>query len=108
MNKLTMLADANGANLFAFPVPDHVGDVLARSLGVATAESMTVPAGARFVVFSATTDFYANYVTTATIPGDVTDGTAAELNPSVRDIQGVTTISLISPAASVVTAVFYS
>lgn len=100
-----MLMDANGQNMFALPAPDYV---LSRLLAASTAESFTVPAGARFVVFSATADFYANYSTTATVPGDVTDGSASELNPSVRDIQGVSAISIISAATPIVTAAFYS
>lgn len=83
--------------------------VLARSMAASTAESITVPTGARFVVFSATGDFYANYTTTATVPPDtaITDACASELNPSARFISGVTTISVIAPSATILTASFY-
>lgn len=81
--------------------------VNARSLAASTAESFTVPAGARFVIFSATCNFYANPTTTATVPGDTTDGSAAMLNPSAWFIQGVTTISVIAGESCVVTASFY-
>lgn len=108
MKKLTMLADANGANLFAMPAPQNTDDVMSRQLAASVAESITVPSGARFVLFSATADFYANYGATATVPADNTTGTASELNPSVRDIRGVTTISVISAGTPIVTAVFYS
>lgn len=100
MNKIS--PDAKG--LFALPPPTYV---LARVLGVATAESMTVPTGARYVLFSSSGDFHVSYTTTATVPADTTDGTACELNPELRDITGVTTISVISPAAQLVTAAFY-
>lgn len=105
LGPLTQLPDNNGQNLFALPAP---GYVLSKLLAASTAEAFTVPAGARFVVFSATGDFYANYTTTATVPGDVTDGSASELNPSVRNIKGVSSISIISAATPVVTASFYS
>jgi len=104
LRPLVIRNDANGNNLFALPYPDYV---LCRALAASTAESMTVPNGASFAVFSATADFYANYTTTATVPGDVTDGTASELNPSVRDIKGVSTISIISAGTPIVTVAFY-
>ncbi len=83
--------------------------VLARSLAASTAESITVPTGARFCLFSANGDFYANYTTTATVPGDtaLADATASELNPAMRFISGVTTISVIAPAATIITAAFW-
>lgn len=91
-------------------VPSYV---LARSLAASVAESMTVPAlnavTARIVVFSANVDFYVNCYTTATVPGDTTDGTASELNPSAYQIPpDVTTISIISASAGIVTASFYA
>lgn len=85
--------------------------VLARSLAASTAESFTVPTSprARFVLFSANGDFYANFTGTAAIPGDVTDGTAAELNPAMRFIPNdCTAISVIAPDATVVTASFWT
>lgn len=81
--------------------------VMARSLSASSAESITVPTGAGIVVFAATGDFYANWTTTATVPGDTTDGSASELNPGVRKVAAGATISVIAPAACVVTASFY-
>ncbi len=84
--------------------------VLAKSLAASTAEAFTVPTGAKYVLFSATGDFYANYTTTATVPGDtaIADATASELNPAMRYIPaGCTSISVIAPAACVVTASFW-
>ena len=80
--------------------------VNAVSLAASTAESITVPTGATTVMFKSTGDFYANFTTTATIPGDTTNGTASELNPYICDIEGMT-ISVIAPAACVVTAAFW-
>lgn len=92
--------------LFAINAPKYV---LARALAVSTAESITVPTDAKFVLFNSTENIFVNYTTTATVPGDVTDGTASELNPELRDITGVTTISVITPASggAIVTAAFY-
>lgn len=89
---------------FVIPPSDFV---LSRALAADVAESFTVPAGAKYVVFSATGDFYANYSATATVPGDVTNGSASELNPTARDVSGVATISIIAQAITIVTASFY-
>lgn len=112
LQPLVIRSDKNGQNLFALSVP---GYVLSKLLAASTAEAFTVPAGANYVVFSATGDFYADYDGAASVPGDVTDGTAAELNPSVRYIgpqagfpDGVTSISIISAGTPTVTAAFYS
>lgn len=84
--------------------------VLAKSLAANTAEAFVVPTNAKYVLFSAAGDFYANYTTTATVPGDtvLADAPASELNPGMRYIPaGCTSISIISPSAIVVTASFY-
>lgn len=79
-----------------------------RVLAANTAEAHTVPTDARFVVFSSDGDFYVRYNGTAAIPGaDVTDGTSAEINPTVRNLSGVTSISLIASATRVVSMAFY-
>ena len=107
INKI--LVDKNTGS-FALGIPIFTN---ARSLAASVAESITVPTGpnalpANYVSFSSTCDFYVNYTTTATVPGDVTDGTASELNPLLRQIGGVTTISIITAAsACVVTASFF-
>jgi len=90
--------------------PDYV-DARVRSAGAA--KRHTIPDGARFVSFSATMDFFALFGSssvTATVPStDVTDGTAAELNPMARKIPDATThISLIAEAAGKVTLSFWS
>lgn len=90
--------------------PDWVD---ARVLAIATAERHTIPSGANFVSFSANGDFYALFGgsgVTAAIPGsDVIDGTASEMNPMARKIpSGATHISLIAPAATIVTLSFWS
>lgn len=83
--------------------------IQARVLAAAVAESITVPTNAAFVVFSANCDFYVSYDSdAAVVPGaDVDDGTSNELNPHVRYIGGLTTLSVISPTTCVLTAAFY-
>src|SRR3954466_15419958 len=81
------------------PVPSSV---MIRFLGTAsTAESITVPTGARRVIFGYTSNTFVNCYTTATVPsGDVTDGTGSELNPASYLLPSdVTSISVISAVA---------
>lgn len=81
----------------------------ARVLAANTAESQTVPTGARFVIFSSTCNFYAHPSATATVPAaDTTNGTSSELNPAGWGLAGVTTISVIADATCTVTMSFYS
>jgi hypothetical protein len=89
------------------PIPRSV---MARSLAASTAEDITPPAGSRYVIFSCTGDFYVNPYATATVPGDTTDGTAAELNPAGYEFNTneLPTFSVISSGACVITAAFYS
>jgi hypothetical protein len=79
------------------------------TLAANTAESITVPAGAKKVFLNGTVDFYANFITTATIPGDVTDGTASLLlnTPMFISLEGAATISVISAYVCNVSASFY-
>ena len=110
LTQLNLLTDSRGNITFARAPSDIV---TARALGVSTAETDTVPVGAKYVIFSSTGDFYAKPNATATIPGDVTDGTAAELNPAMwllvdpANAINVTNISVISPASTVVTFTYY-
>lgn len=105
MKPLTIDSGSNGHSSFSIPVST---DINGAALGIATAESITIPSGAKFAVFSATGDFYAKYNGTAVVITDVTDGTGSELNPTVRSLLPADTISIISPAACNVTVSFYS
>lgn len=93
------------------PVSDHID---ARVLAASTAERHTIPTGARYVVFAATVDFYANFgdnTVDAAIPSaDVTDGSGSLFNPTQRRIPRTAThVSLITDAAGggVVNMEFY-
>lgn len=101
-----ILPDAGGnPNNLIRIAPTYVN---ARSLAANVAEDTTVPTGAKRVLFSAACNFYAKRGGSATVPGDVTDGTAAELNPAAWYLDGsVTTIGVISTSACVVTVTYY-
>lgn len=78
-------------------------------LGVNTAESFTVPAKAKIVLFSSTSNFYLNTRIAAVIPtGDITDGSSPEYNPIARLVSPGDSLSLISPAACIILLAFYS
>jgi len=81
----------------------------ARVLAANTAETVTIPSNAKYVVFSATPAlFYVNYQGTAAAPAaDVVDGTASELNPDVRYLGGLANFSIVAPATTIVTMLFY-
>lgn len=89
------------------PIPQSV---MARALAANTAEDITPPAGSRYVVFSGNADFYVQPFGTATVPGDTTNGTAAELNPSGYEFNPneLPTFSVISAATCIITAAFYA
>lgn len=84
-------------------------------LAAGVAKVLPVPdTNTKFVIFAATGDFYAGYTSvTAALPSaDNIDGTApCELNPTTRFISSPTTtpltLSLVAPAACVVTLSFY-
>lgn len=96
------------ANLFALPVSDCV---MARSLAANVAESIAIPAGVKYVMLSANVDIFVSIgaAPTAAVPGDTTDGSASELNPTMRRLQSTDlNISVISASAGIVTASFYA
>lgn len=82
----------------------------ARVLAANVAETHTMPANARFVLFSSDCGkFYVNPNGTAAVPaGDVTNGTASELNPAAYYFSAPpVSISIISPSTCVVTMSIY-
>ncbi len=84
--------------------------VNARQLAANTAESFTVPTGADYVNISSNVDIYVNFTSggTATVPGDVTNGSACALNPQARAVIPGETYSVISESAGHVTLEFYT
>jgi hypothetical protein len=109
---LRIAKDPGGMSTDAIASSDYV---LARVMTADSAESITVPAGYDYVMFGCVDgsgnggSFYADFHgTTAAEPsGDVTDGTGAELNPYIRTLDGITTISVLCPVACIITAAFY-
>lgn len=105
-NQFKLPAESGGAySSMVVIAPTYVN---ANSLAANVAESQTVPATANFVIFSATcAAFYMNPSTTATVPGDTTDGSASALNPAAWWVNGVTTLSVIAPTTCIITFSFY-
>ncbi|MDP2218533.1 MAG: hypothetical protein Q8J68_14745 [Methanolobus sp.] len=107
MKRLIAIRDPNTGNAaIGLNYSDHVD---ARVLVANVAEVHTIPAGANYVLFSATGDFYVRLGEAAAIPAtDVTNGSGSILNPQLRSVGALTTIGIISPTTCIVTMEFYS
>ena len=107
LNKFELQADTRGNHNTLIPNVSKWVD--AKVLAAGVAESITVPTDAKMVIFSANNDFYINSSggTAATPSADVSDGSASELNPSVRYVYGQGTISIISPYTRIITLSYY-
>jgi hypothetical protein len=85
-----------------------VGYVNTYLLTVSTNKAVTIPTGSRYAIFAATADIWVKMGGAASIPaGDTTDGTGSELNPTIRFVEGQTTLGIISAAAAKVSVAFY-
>lgn len=94
-----------GQNTYIRIAPTYVD---ARVLAATVSETHTLPSTARLVLFAADCNFYAKAGASAAVPAaDVTDGTAAELNPAAWDVTGLTQITLIAATACKVTLSIY-
>lgn len=93
---------------FALP-PSNWND--AKLLAANVAETFVVPDGANFVSLTSTADIYVKFNGTAAVSTDLADGTASELNPTMRRLllagAEVTYISVISETAAKVVASYY-
>lgn len=70
--------------------------------------TVNIPTGARVAVFNSNTNFYVNWLAAAAVPsGNITDGSAPELNPVARDVTGYVSFSVISPDACVLTIAYF-
>ena len=92
----------------ALPQSSHIDALDA----VTTAQSTTIPTGARFVLMSATGTFYAKIggtgTTAAVVTGTVSDGTGSMCNPTFRVIpDGATLISVAAPASVDITFEYF-
>lgn len=83
----------------------------AKAILAGVAERVTIPTGYNMVFISPTNNVFVkcgNSSITATVPGDTSDGTSSELNPSGYFLDGTHThISLISPEDTIVTLAYY-
>lgn len=97
MTKLNMTRDINGFNSFGLtPADDKFNTILAATV----AQTFTTPTGnglwaAIFSVEPGASVWFA-YNTTATLPGGSVAATVSELNPTVWQVAGGSTISAIS------------
>jgi hypothetical protein len=103
--KSFILARNDGEQTFARPASDTIN---AAFMSAGTAEVQAVPSGALFVVFSSDGDFYAKPNTLPSVPvADVTNGGAAEINPTVWSLSSITGIGLVASTTRIVTLSYY-
>ena len=107
-NRLLLSVNTTGYVTYLRNAPTYID---ARVLAASTNETVTIPADATQVIFSANADFYVNPNSgTAAVPaGDVTDGTGSELNPvGYSGLLAGGTFGIISPVAATITMAFYT
>ena len=90
-----------------FAVPQ--GYVNSYLLTASTAKTITIPSGARYVIFASTADIWVRVGSgTAVVPvGDTNNGTGSELNPVCRWVEGETQMSVISAYAAKISITYY-
>ncbi len=92
----------------ALPVPPPCSMGLAVILTAGTPRLIAVPTNARLVLFNATQAFWARFGMAVTLPTvDILDGTAPELNPAGRRLDGISQIGLVAATDSIVNLLFY-
>lgn len=105
MNTFLLGLDGNGRGTDIVPIPSHTVVI---QLAPGTGRSLTVPAGAKMALFSATGNFWLKAGAVPLLPvADILDGSAPELNPAGRKVEGVTSLGLVAPAACAVSIGFY-
>lgn len=106
MKSFELLPDCMGRPTSVVPQADNVQVV---QLTAATTKSVTAPAGARVVLFSATAPFWARIGGAAVLPtGDNLTGNAPELNPAARTLNSEQTIGLVASTAATICLSFYA
>lgn len=105
MNKFLIGLDGNGRGTDLIPIAAYS---LALSLTPGTGRSVPVPAGAKAALFAATDNFWLKANAVPAVPaGDVLDGSAPELNPAGRLVEGVASLGLVAASACAVSISFY-
>lgn len=88
----------SGVSLVGITPATHVDNMV---LAADTPEVYTIPTGAVNVLINCTGDVWIKFGGAAAVPTtEVTDGTASELSPSLRNVVGFTTIGFSSAAAN--------
>ncbi len=99
MNALKTVKEVPTGNQIIGLIPaTHVDNMV---LAADTPEVYTIPTGAVNVLINCTGDVWIKFGGAAAVPTtEVTDGTASELSPSLRNVVGFTTIGFSSAAAN--------
>jgi len=106
LGKLNLSKDGFGQNTFAIDLSTDIDAVV---LAASVAETYTIDTSVRFVLLSATADFYVRGDGAATVPStEVTDGSGAFLNPVLLRVVAAKTLSFISDTACTITILTYS
>jgi len=105
MKNLSIKADANGDFPTWCRVPSDT--INSFTLAAGGAVSATVPALAGKVFFSCDVDFYVKYKGAATVPGNISNGTACEMNPACYIVSPADTLGIISASNGTITLTYY-
>lgn len=105
MQSFQILDDVMGKTTSVIPASNYSNALL---LSAGVAKTVTVPADARVVLFSATGNFWLRVGGVPAVPtADILDGTAPELNPAGRAIKPGQTLGFVAPAGCAVSLSFY-
>lgn len=105
MRNLAIKADANGDFPTWCRVPSGYVNSFTLTAGVAVVA--TVPALAGKVFFSCNADFYVKHNGVGAVPGNITNGSACEMNPSCYIVTPGDTLGIITEANSTMTLTYY-
>ncbi len=101
MSELSVIRDNRGEPVIGLVTTGYIDAMV---LVANVAQTYTVPTGANYMNFSGNTNFYVKIGGTATVPTATTaTGSSSMLNPTLRSVGGVTSVSIIAPSAGIVT-----
>lgn len=108
MRNLDNAQDQQGQDVDLRPVSDSIYQL---DLTADVSERITIPADAKAVIFSCTQNYWikvGDNTATAANTGDVSNGSASELNPAGYTLDtGETHIAAISDSNAIITMAFY-
>ncbi|MFH1883441.1 MAG: hypothetical protein ABIL62_12105 [Planctomycetota bacterium] len=110
MQPLKVIKDSDNKTVIGLNISDFVN---ARVLAASTAETITVPKAARYIIISGNADLWVDVGKTSVVPAaDITNGSSPFLvtggTKELRSLGEVTHISVISVQACIATAEFYA